>query len=145
MRRGGLWARAFVAGNDRLLSVAPFRVDAGDAVARLLVPPDAIRRLEVDVTDRPEMPRPSPALAATQRAIHLGRSAAQAERLGELTNATLRWRQCARQWARAGDDDRAEAALAFGDRGAEPLPWVDRRRSHEPVPPLVVDLIDAGQ
>ncbi|MGH9192413.1 MAG: hypothetical protein ACRDZ0_08070 [Acidimicrobiales bacterium] len=145
VRRGGLWARAFVAGNDSLLSVAPFRVDAGDAVARLLVPPDAIRRLEVDVTDRPEMPRPSPALAATQRAIHLGRSAAQAERLGELTNATLRWRQCARQWARAGDDDRAEAALAFGDRGAEPLPWVDRRRSHEPVPPLVVDLIDAGQ
>jgi hypothetical protein len=145
VRRGGLWARAFVAGNDSLLSVAPFRADAGDAVARLLVPPDAIRRLEVDVTDRPEMPRPSPALAATQHAIHLGRSAAQAERLGELTNATLRWRQCARQWARAGDDDRAEAALAFGDRGAESLPWVDRRRSHEPVPPLAVDLIDAGQ
>jgi hypothetical protein len=143
-RRGGLWARAFLAGDGGLVAVAPFRADLGDAIARLLVPPDAIRRLEVDVTDRPEMPRPSPALAATQRAIHLGRSAAQAERLGDRANATLRWRQCARQWARAGDDDRAEAAHAFGDRGAESLPW-NRRRSHEPVPPLVVDLIDAGQ
>jgi hypothetical protein len=144
LRRGGLWARAFPAGDDSLLAVVPFRADVGDAVARLLVPPDTIRRLEVDVTDRPEMPRPSPALAATQRAIHLGRSAVQAERLGDLTSATLRWRQCARQWVRAGDDDRAEAALAFGDRGAESLPW-NRRRSHEPVPPLVVDLIDVGQ
>jgi hypothetical protein len=144
VRRGGLWARAFRAGDRSLVAVAPFRADVGDAVARLLVPPDTIRRLEVDVTDRPEMPRPSPALAATQRAIHLGRSAVQAERLGDLTNATLRWRQCARQWARAGDDDRAEAAHAFGDRGAESLPW-NRRRSHEPVPPLVVDLIDAGE
>jgi hypothetical protein len=144
VRRGGLWARAFPAGDDSLLAVAPFRADADDAVARLLVPPDAIRRLEVDVTDRPELPRPSPALAATQRAIHLGRSAAQAERVGDMTDATLRWRQCARQWARAGDDDRAEAALAFGDRGAESLLW-NRRRSHKPGAPLVVDLIDAGR
>jgi hypothetical protein len=96
------------------------------------------------VTDRPELPRPSLALAATQRAIHLGRSAAQADRLGDVANATLRWRQCARQWARAGDDERAEAALAFGDRGADSLPW-NRRHSYEPVPPLVVDLIDVGQ
>jgi hypothetical protein len=144
-RRGGLWARAFHAGDGSLLAVAPFRADMGDATARLLVPPDAIRCLEVDLTDRPEMPRPSPALVSMQRAIHLGRLAAQAERLRDLASANLRWRQCARQWARAGDDERAEAARAFGDSGAKSLALKDRRRPNEPGAPLVVDLIDAGR
>ncbi|MGH9227952.1 MAG: hypothetical protein ACRD07_04320 [Acidimicrobiales bacterium] len=144
-RRGGLWARAFLAGDGSLLAVAPFRADMGDATARLLVPPDAIRRLEVDVTDRPEMPRPSPALASMQRAIHRGRLAAQAERLRDLASANLRWRQCARQWARAGDDERAEVARAFGERRAESPASGDRRWPNEPGAPLVVDLIDAGR
>jgi hypothetical protein len=144
-RRGGLWARAFHRRDGGLLAVAPVRADLGDATARLLVPPDAIRRLEVDVTDRPEMPRASPALAFMQRAIHLGRLAAQAERLRDLASANLRWRQSARHWARAGDDKRAEAARALGDGGIGSLTLDDRRRPNEPGAPLVVDLIDAGR
>jgi hypothetical protein len=143
-QRGGLWARTFHADDGSLLAVAPFRADAGDAVSRLLVPPAAIRRLEVDVTDRPELPRPSRALSTTQRAIHVGRFAAQAERLGDLASATQRWRQCARLWSQTGDQERAELALAFGDRATAAL----RSSAHRPAPtqggPLVVDLVEVG-
>jgi hypothetical protein len=144
-RRGGLWARAFHRRDGSLLAVAAFRADLGDATARLLVPPDAIHLLEVDVTDQPELPRPSPALASMQRAIYLGRLAAQAERLRDVASASLRWRQCARQWARAGDDERAEEARALGAGGTRSLALNDRRRPNEPGAPLVVDLIDAGR
>jgi hypothetical protein len=139
-RRGGLWARAFLAGDGSLLAVAPLRANARDAAARLLVPPNAIGRLEVDVTDQPELPRPSPALAAVQRAIHLGRAAAQAQRLGDSTTANLRWRQCARHWHRAGDHKRAELAHAFG---AEAARSPGRRQAHQAIPPLVADLVAA--
>jgi hypothetical protein len=36
-------------------------------------------------------------------------------------------------------------ARAFGDGGAKSLSLKDRRRPNEHVPPLVVDLIDAGR
>jgi hypothetical protein len=36
-------------------------------------------------------------------------------------------------------------ARAFGDVGAKSLSLKDRRRPNEHVPPLVVDLIDAGR
>lgn len=144
VRRGGLWARTFHSGDGSLLAVAPLRADVGDAVARLLVPPEAIHRLEVDVTDRPELPRPSPALGATQRAIHVGRFAAQAERLGDVASAAQRWRQSARLWSQAGDDERAEMAFALGDRAADALRLSARRPADARDGPLVVDLVDVG-
>jgi hypothetical protein len=103
-------ARAFDARDDVLLAVAPFRVDGSDAAARMLARPPAIRQVEVDITDRPEMPRPSAALGAVQRAIHLGRRAARAERLGQPIPAAHRWRPCTRVWPFAGDLARAEQA-----------------------------------
>jgi hypothetical protein len=143
-RRGGLWARTFHAGDGGLLAVAPFRADVGDAVARLLVPPDAIHRLEVDVTDRPELPRRSRALAAMERAIHVGRFAAQAGRLGDPASATQRWRQCARLWSESGDHERAELALGFGDRASDALRSSPRGQAHARAGPLVVDLVEVG-
>ena len=89
--RYGLWARAFDADDDddTLAGIAPFVRDpsvAADAVARVLVPPAAgghtRRRVEVDVTDRPEMPRPSPALSVVERARYQG-----ARRLGPSGSA----------------------------------------------------------
>ncbi len=136
-RRPGLWARAFDARDDTLLALAPFLAGGGDAIAHLIVAPEAIRQLEVDVTDRPEMPRPSPALAAVQRAIHLGMIAARAERLGSSRQAADRWRHCARAWGSAGDRARAEQARTYADHALtsdpDPLGRIVR--------PLISDLI----
>ncbi|HZA00602.1 MAG TPA: hypothetical protein VE575_17715, partial [Acidimicrobiales bacterium] len=143
-RRGGLWARVF--GDGVLVALAPLGTDGGDAVARLVVPPDTRTRLDVDVTDRPELPRPSPTLAATQRAMHVGRAAAQAERLGDRASALLRWRQCARYWARARDPGRVEAAHALARRAVGAV----SESAHHPAGgrrhtgPLIVDLVAAG-
>ncbi|MDD9371196.1 MAG: hypothetical protein PV358_13840, partial [Acidimicrobiales bacterium] len=118
-RRYGLWARAFDADDDTLVGIAPFVRDssvAADAVARVLVPPAAgghsRRRIEVDVTDRPEMPRPSPALSLVERARYQGTRAARAERLGDRVQARYRWSRCARLWEAAGDQRRAAQAGA---------------------------------
>lgn len=132
----GLWARAFDPDDGTLLAVGPLRRDGRDAVARLLVPPRAIGRVEVDITDRPEMPRPSAALAAVGRAIHLGGVAARAERLGDRRSAARRWRQCARAWLGAGDLTRADQALAYAAQVNG-----DGRAGSRVARPLVSDLI----
>ena len=136
-RRHGLWARAFDRDDGTLLALGPLRRDGRDAVANLLVPPRAIARVEVDVTDRPEMPRPSAALAAVGRAIHLGGVAARAERLGDRRTAARRWRQCARAWLGAGDPTRADQALTY----ASQVNAGDGRPSGRVIRPLVSDLI----
>ncbi|HEX6422331.1 MAG TPA: hypothetical protein VFZ79_02570 [Acidimicrobiales bacterium] len=133
----GLWARAFDPDDGTLLAAGPLRRDGRDAVARLLVPPRAIGRVEVDITDRPEMPRPSAALAAVGRAIHLGGVAARAERLGDRRSAARRWRQCARAWLGAGDLTRADQALAY----AAQVNGGDERAGGRITRPLVSDLI----
>ena len=46
------------------------------------------------------------------------------------------------RWRR--DPGPRRSGAPFGDRGAESLSWMDRRRSYEPVAPLVVDLVDAA-
>lgn len=135
-RRHDLWARAFQTRHDVLLAAAPFRREDGDAVARLLLSPHDMRNVEVDVTDRPELPRPSAVLCAVQRAIHHGRLAARAERLGQSLQAADRWRQCAREWTTAGDEDRAEEAARYG-RGQSTDPWPLGRV----IAPLVSDLL----
>jgi hypothetical protein len=138
-RHHGLWARAFDATDDTLLALAPFRGDGHDAVAYLLVAPDAMRQIEVDVTDRPEMPRPSPALALVQRAIHLGALAAQAERLTDVRLAAHRWRQCARNWLAAGDSVRADQARTYAGQADSSE---DIARHDRIIRPLVTDLIN---
>ena len=136
-RRHGLWARGFDPDDGTLLALGPLRGDGRDAVAHMLVPPWAIGRVEVDITDRPEMPRPSAALAAVGRAIHLGGVAARAERLGDRRSAARRWRQCARAWLAAGDLTRADQALAY----AAQVNGGDGRAGGRIPRPLVSDLI----
>lgn len=134
-RHHGLWARAFRANDDVLLAVAPLRRQGPDAIARLLVP-NAMKRLEVDVTDRPELPRPSAALSAVQRAIYHGGLAARAERLGSPTQAAEHWRRCAGGWLSAGDRARVQqASLCARAVRAGPRP------PHRVIAPLVSDLV----
>lgn len=121
-RSGGLWARAFDAADDTLVGVGPVRRAGRDAVAHLLVPRAAMGRIEVDVTDRPELPRPSPALAVVERAISLGVVAAQADRLGEAERATRRWQQCGRAWDAVGDAVRGDQARAYARLATSPAP-----------------------
>ena len=144
--RYGLWARAFDADDDDTLAgIAPFVRDpsvAADAVARVLVPPAAgghtRRRVEVDVTDRPEMPRPSPALSVVERARYQGARAARAERLGDRVQARYRWSRCARLWEAAGDQRRTAQAGAR----AVVAPGVTALGVTAPgVGPLVCDLV----
>jgi hypothetical protein len=134
-----LWARAFHARDDVLLAVAQFRRDGPDVWARLLVPPHHAPHLEVDVTDRPELPRPSATLRAVQRATYLGRLAARAERLSRPEQAARQWRRCAREWKRAGDRSRAYRAARYG-REASSAPWPPDRV----IAPLITDLLVAG-
>jgi hypothetical protein len=136
-RGADLWVRAFRAADDCLIAVVPFRRDGDDAVARLLVPPDPADRLEIDITDRPEMPRPSATLAAAQRAIHAGRAAARAERLGRPREAADWWVRCAEQWDAAGDAARAGQARGHAADGRSR----SRGRGPGTIPPLVTDLV----
>jgi hypothetical protein len=140
-RSGGLWARAFDAADDTVVGMGPVRRAGRDAVAHIIVPPVATRRIEVDVTDRPEMPRPSPALAVVERAISLGAAAAQAERLGETERAARRWQQCAGAWDAVGDTVRGDQARAYGVQAASSAPGSSDRR----VGPLLSDLAGRGQ
>ncbi len=151
-RRHGLWARAFDAADDTLIGLAPFGRDpevATDAVARLLVPSDSgrhgQRRFEVDVTDRPEMPRPSPTLAVVERARHHGAVAARADRLGDRVQARHRWLTCARSWAAAGDPVRAEQAraLAAGRSSPGEADGFGAGAPAQGIGPLVCDLVSA--
>jgi hypothetical protein len=137
-RCGGLWARAFDAADDTVVGMGPVRRAGHDAVAHIIVPPVATRPLEVDVTDRPEMPRSSPALAVVERAICLGAAAAQAERLGETERAARRWQQCARAWDAVGDAVRGDQARAYAASSAS-------GSSARGVGPLLSDLAARGR
>jgi hypothetical protein len=139
-RRYGLWARAFAADDDSLVGLAPLRREGADAVGRVLVPPHLAGRLEVDITDRAELPRPSPVLAAVSRAVHLGATAARAERLGDDAQAARCWRQCERAWRAAGDPTRAGQARTYADLAVLPLADPGGRL----LPPLVSDLVVQG-
>lgn len=139
-RRYGLWARAFAADDDTLVGLAPLRREGPDAVGRVLVPPDLAGGLEVDVTDRAELPRPSPVLTAVARALHLGATAARAERLGDDPQAARRWQQSERAWRAAGDPARAGQARTYADLAL--LPFADP--SGRIVAPLVSDLVVQG-
>jgi hypothetical protein len=140
-RSGGLWARAFDAADDTVVGMGPVRRAGRDAVAHIIVPPVATRRIEVDVTDRPEMPRPSPALAVVERAISRGVSAAQAERRGEMERAASCWQQCARAWDAVGDPVRGDQARAYAVQAASSAPGSSGRR----IGPLLSDLAGRGQ
>lgn len=135
-RRDGLWARAFRAHDDVLIALAPLRRDDRDAVGRLLVPTEATEHVEVDVTDRPELPRPSATLSAAQRAIYRGSLAARAERLGSPTHAADHWRQCAHGWLTGGDRSRAEQAYVWARELHR-----DARPPDRVIAPLVSDLL----
>jgi hypothetical protein len=140
-RSGGLWARAFDAADDTVVGMGPVRRAGRDAVAHIIVPPVATSRIEVDVTDRPEMPRPSPALAVVERAISRGAAAAQAERLAETERAARRWQQCARAWDAVGDPVRGDQARAYAVHAASSAPGSAGRR----IGPLLSDLAGRGQ
>lgn len=106
------WARAF-APDGVVLAAAPFRPAGGDAVARLLVPPEALLDVLVDVTGQPGEPRPSSAALGVLDAVALGQAAARAERLGAATDAAARWHRCADRWDQAGAPQRAGLARRF--------------------------------
>jgi hypothetical protein len=137
-QQSDLWARAFHARDDVLLAVAQFRRDGPDVRARLLVPPSHTPHLEVDVTDRPELARPSAALCAVQRATYQGRLAARSERLGRAGEAARHWSESAREWVRAGDPSRAQQAALYG-REPNSEPWPPDRV----IAALVSDLLDS--
>jgi len=133
--RYGLWARAFDGADDTPVALAPFRSDGDDAVAELLVPPQAVRRVEVDIVGDHGQPRPSPLLAVMDQAIHVGRNAARLERLGRYEDAAQRWRRCARLWDRVGDDVRARQARGY----AEEADLTDQPGRSRVIQPLVCD------
>jgi len=138
--RRDLWARALDRSDRTVLAMGPFRPDGDDAVALLLVPPGAMGRVALEVTERPGDDPPSAPLAAAARAVHEGAAAARAERLGDRRAARGAWRRCAHAWAVAGDTDRAEAARRHAAQLTGPRSsWPDRI-----VRPLVVDLLLAG-
>lgn len=130
----GWWARAHSA-DDVILAAAPFLPDRGDAVARLLVPPDQLRTAEVDVTGDPGAARPSRRLRRTAEAIAAGQAAARAERLGLARDARERWLVSAAAWDEAGDEARRGQAAELAAGGG-------RRFGQVPVPPsLLADAV----
>ena len=115
------WVRAF----DRegtLVALAPFRVAKRDGRALLLVPAQP-GDPDIDVTAEPAMARPSVAYEAVERAISIGREAAQHERTGDRTSSSRTWGWCAEEWSAAGDEIRAQLAVRYA-RGedAEHIP-----------------------
>jgi hypothetical protein len=114
-RADGWWARAFAA-DGSIVAMAPFGARRRDAIARLLVPPTDSLGVTVDVSDTPSRARPSVDLRATEHAIRIGRVAARATRLGDTARATEAWQECARQWAAAGDELRAERARELAEQ-----------------------------
>ena len=98
----GWWVRAYRP-DGVLLAVAPLRRIDDDEVARLLVPPEWLRNIEVDITDTPGIPRPGSLVRTVTEAIAAGRQAARAERLGRRREAEQAWTTCADHWIAAGD------------------------------------------
>ena len=138
--RRDLWARALDRSDRTVVAMGPFRPEGDDAVALLLVPPDAMGRVALEVTERPGDEPASAALSTVTRAVQEGVAAARAERLGDRRAALGAWHRCAHAWAAAGDPARAEDArrLASQLRGPRSS-WPERV-----VPPLVVDRLLAG-
>lgn len=128
----GWWTRAFDV-DDVIVAAAPFSPMGRDAVARLLVPPDDLRDVEVDVTGQPGEPRPSRRLRLMNQAIAAGRAAARADRLGRRAAASDRWLQCAAAWDRAGDPARSGLATELADGS--------RRRQITAIPALLADAV----
>ena len=115
------WARAFD-GEGALVALAPFRVAKRDGRALLLVPAQP-GDPDIDVTAEPAMARPSTAYEAVERAISIGREAAQHDRTGDRTSSSRTWGWCAEEWSAAGDEIRAQLAVRYA-RGedAERIP-----------------------
>lgn len=124
--------------DDLILAVAPVLADGPDmGVARLLVPPDLLDHLEVDLAARPDEPRPSAALRSIDRAVRQGRGAARLERTERYADAERTWRDCARGWERARDMPRTRAAL---ERSRNIFPQGTARNPTGG--PLLSDLVD---
>jgi hypothetical protein len=123
-----------------VVAAAPLLAAGTDAVARLLVPPEDLGDLEVDVTDRPGEPRPCSRARAVVAAVATGQAAARAERLCQPAAAEARWVDCALGWRVAGSPEQAARAEEHADRGSA--------RAQErggTIDPLLADhLIDAA-
>ncbi len=109
------WVRVHI--HDLMVAAAPILPDGPDSgIARLLVPPADLHRVEVDVTTRPDDQRPSRTARAVGRAVRQGRGAARSERTDRYADAERAWRDCARTWQQAGDKPRSGAAVERADR-----------------------------
>jgi hypothetical protein len=119
------WARAFDT-DGALVALAPFRVAKRDGRALLLVPPH-VDGPDIDVTAEPAMARPSSAFEAVERAITVGRRAAQHDRTGDRAGSSRAWTTCAEEWSHAGDAVRAQLAVRYShgeDAAHIPVPVV---------------------
>ena len=135
-RTDGCWARAFDE-DGALVALAPLRARGRDGTALLLVAPEVIDDVSVDVTDQPGLPRASVAFEAVQHAIAEGRDAASAERVGDRKETAMRWHRCAQQWSTAGDETRANTAAEYSAAA------VTGRGGDRRIPPaLIADRID---
>jgi hypothetical protein len=135
-RATSCWARAFD-GDGTIIAMAPLRSQGRDAVAVLLVAPEIIDDVSVDVTDQPGLSRLSPAFESVQRAILDGRDAASAERAGDRKEAAISWHRSGINWREAGDDTRANTAAEFASGG------VRGRRGGDRIPrALVADRVE---
>jgi hypothetical protein len=126
----GCWTRAFDHVGT-LVAMAPLHVVGRDAGALLLVAPDIMNGVEIDVTDLPGVRRPSRALGSVGAAIVQGRRAASAERSGRVADAAVAWRRSADLWHEAGDATRSSTAETYAaatfargqsGRGADRIP-----------------------
>ncbi len=114
------WVRVHI--HDLMVAAAPILPDGPDSgIARLLVPPSDLHRVEVDVTTRPDDQRPSRTTRTIGRAVRQGRGAARSDRTERYAEAERAWRDCARTWQQAEDKprsvaavERAELALRYG-------------------------------
>jgi hypothetical protein len=138
VRSEGCWARAFD-GTGTLLAMAPLRPLKRDGRAQLLVAPEVMDEVVVDVIDQPGRRRPSSALDAVEAAIVDGRDAARFERIGERKEAAMAWHRAAEHWNGAGDVTRSATAHEYA-RGR-----LGRRGTADPsarIPgPLVADRV----
>jgi|GEM_PF-4962637 len=120
-RSSGWWLRAFDEQGRVPIALAPFMSDGtGRSVARLLVAPAHAGRVEWDVVDDPDEHRSTLLVGRFVRAIAVGKRAAVLERLGEGSSAAAMWFECS-EWHRlAGDEGRANDALARFGRTGQP-------------------------
>jgi hypothetical protein len=130
------WVR--VHRHDGIVAVAPILPDGPNGgLARLLVPPDDLDRVEIDIVVRADEHRPSLAARAIGRAVRKGRDAARAERGDRYADAEQEWGDCATRWEEAGDPTRMRAAV---ERSQNSFP---QGTAQNPAGgPLLSDLVD---